>query len=358
MIRVLVAEDSPTVRELLVDVLLSDPEIKIVGTAENGLDAIAQTKALRPDIVTMDVRMPLLDGLEATALIMVEAPTPIVIISSTIDPKDVTTAMHALRAGALTALPKPPAPGSPGFEEAARSLVETVKAMAQVKVVRRWPEPAPRRPPDLLRKGRSGPVVMPLSLPVGSAPPLNNVVAIAASTGGPAALHRIVSDLPATFPAPILIVQHISPSFIQGVADWLDNASELRVKVAEDGEPIVPGTAYLAPDDAHLGVRRPGHVVLSRHGPIGGFRPSGDFLFESVANTFGASTIAVVLTGMGRDGSDGLRTVRDKKGRIVSQDEATSVVFGMPAAAIASGAVDNIAPLSNIAPVLVHLVSR
>jgi two-component system chemotaxis response regulator CheB len=288
---------------------------------------------------------------------MVEAPTPIVIISSTIDPNDVTTALQALRAGALTALPKPPAPGAPDFDDASRTLVETVKAMSQVKVVRRWPEPALRRPRPR-PVAPTHPPAAPASLLLGAAPTYGSVVAIAASTGGPAALHRILSDLPGTFPAPILIVQHMSPGFIEGVAEWLDRASELRVKVAEHNESLAPGTAYLAPDGSHLGARRPGHIVLSSLGPMSGFRPSADFLFESVAGAFGASTLAVVLTGMGRDGAVGLYTVDEKGGRIVAQDEASSAVFGMPASAIASGLVDSIASLSDIASILVQMVYR
>lgn len=362
MIRVVVAEDSPTILELLAEVLRGDPVIEVVGTAMNGLEAVAQTKALRPDVVTMDIQMPLLDGLEATALIMVEAPTPIVIISSTIDPRDVTTALSALRAGALTALPTPPGPGAPGFEGAARTLVDTVKAMSQVKVVRRWPEPA-------LRRTRSAPVgrahptggsssALLAPAPLAAAPTPGLVVAMAASTGGPAVLHRVLSELPAAFPAPILVVQHMSPGFIGGVAEWLDSASELRVKVAEHNEPIVPGTVYLAPDGGHLGARRPGVIHVSSRGPIGGFQPSADVLFESIANAFGAATLAIVLTGMGRDGVGGLYAVKDKGGRVIAQDEGSSAVFGMPAAAIASGLVDSIAALSDMASVLVRAAGK
>lgn len=354
MIRVLVAEDSPTIRELLLSVLQADPAIEIVGIATDGLDAIEQTKAKKPDVITMDVRMPLLDGLEATALIMVEAPTPIVIISSTIDPNDVTTAMQALRSGALTALPKLPAPSAPSFAAAARALVDTVKTMSQVKVVRRWPEPSARK-----RVTEPAESTAPSSPRTASGRArLPAVVAIAASTGGPAALHRILSDLPESFAAPLLIVQHMSHGFIGGVADWLNEASALRVKVAEHDEPLAPGVVYLAPDDRHLGARKSGRILLSRDPPIGGFRPSGDYLFKSVADSFGLKAVAVVLTGMGHDGASGLAAVRSHRGRIVAQDEASSVVYGMPAAAVAGGPVDCIASFTEIAHILVHLVPQ
>jgi two-component system chemotaxis response regulator CheB len=340
MLRVLVAEDSATARELLVKVLRSDPDITIVGNAINGVDAIAMTKQLRPDVITMDIRMPKLDGFEATRQIMVEAPTPIVIVSSVYDERDVEISMHALRVGALAVLPKPPGPQAPDFEDQCRRLVQTVKAMSQVKLVRRWPERLVTERTAFPSAGRNARAA---------------VAAIAASTGGPAALARILSDLAPGFGLPILVVQHIAAGFIEGFASWLDTIGTLSVRVAQDGEPLRPGTVYIAPDHRHLCVGDRSTIALSRRAAIHGFRPSGTALFESVAEVFGHSVVAIVLTGMGDDGVAGLRAVRKAGGHIIAQDEASSVVFGMPAAAIAAGLADVTLPVDAIASRLKEL---
>lgn len=342
MIRVLVVDDSATSRALLEVMLSSDPGIEVCGLAVDGIEAIAQTKRLRPSLIVMDAQMPGLDGFEATRRIMVEAPTPIVIVSGTIDVRDVEASLEALRAGALALLAKPAGPGTPGFEAERRHLVATVKAMSQVKIVRRLAS---------ARSDASPPVA------VRGGPPARRVVAIAASTGGPGALHRVLSELPADFPLPILVVQHIAIGFARGLASWLDHASRLAVRVATDGEPLERGTVYLAPDERHLAVDPPGSMVrVLDSAPVSGFRPSASVLFQSVAKAFGRSAVAVVLTGMGEDGVAGLRDVDDLGGHVIAQDEATSVVFGMPAAAIAGGVTDEVLPLERIAARLGELV--
>jgi two-component system chemotaxis response regulator CheB len=334
MIRVLVAEDSATTRELLVQILKSDPEIQVVGEAKNGEEAVAMTRRLHPDVVTMDIRMPVLDGFEATKQIMVEAPTPIVIVSGSVDVREVEVSINALRVGALTVIAKPGGPAAPDFAERSRQFLATVKAMSQVKVVRRWPS----------RQGR---------LPSPSPRPAERhrrvgVLAIAASTGGPAALCQLLSELPGNFPVPVLVVQHIAPGFLAGFASWLNTNVSLKVKVAQQGEEAAPRTIYLPPDDRHLGFAG-GRIAVSEAAPIGGFRPSASFLFETTARAFGPATLAVVLTGMGQDGVDGLRAVREVGGRIIAQDEASSVVYGMPGAAARAGVVDQVLPLREIA---------
>lgn len=342
MIRVLIAEDSSTTRELLVALLRADPGIQVVGEAKNGAEAVEMTKELKPNLVTMDIQMPVMDGFEATKRIMIEEPTPIVIVSSSFRARDVEVSMHALRAGALTVLAKPAGIGSPGFEESRRQFVQLVKTMAEVKVVRRWPERS--------RRARA-PAAVPADVG-GQA----RIVAIATSTGGPAALHQILSALPGDFCAPILVVQHISEGFVEGLARWLNDVAPLKVKVAEDGEPLAPSTVYLAPARSHLGVSAAHTIQLSSAPPICGFRPSGTFLFDSVANAFGNASVALILTGMGQDGVDGLQGIRAAGGRIIAQDKESSVVFGMPGAAMAAGCVDWVLPLGSIAPRLRSLV--
>jgi two-component system chemotaxis response regulator CheB len=332
--RILLAEDSPTSRELLAEILGSEPALDIAGVACDGVEAVEMTKRLVPDVVVMDIHMPKMDGFDATKQIMVEAPTPVVIVSAAVDPEDIAVSMNALRVGALSVLRKPVGPGAPGFEREARQFVRTVKAMAEVKVVRH------RRPPDI-------PNVEALRPPHLRGAPAR-VVALAASTGGPAALHAILSALPSGCKLPILVVQHIAGGFVEGLASWLDSCSPLSIVVARDGEELRPGTVYIAPDDRHLGLAGPGTIRLSSEPPVGGFRPSATFLFREVAQAFGASALAVVLTGMGSDGVAGLAAVRGAGGRVVAQDEETSVVYGMPGAAAAAGLVDALMPLQAI----------
>jgi two-component system, chemotaxis family, protein-glutamate methylesterase/glutaminase len=342
MIRVLLAEDSLTVRQLLVELLESDPEIEVVGQAKDGGEAVDLATRLRPDVVAMDVHMPVMDGLDATKEIMVRAPTPIVLVSSSSRVGDVETALNAMRAGALIVLEKPDDLRSARFEGHREQLIRMVKAMAQVKVVRRW---APRPPPR----------PAPAPVPVARRGVRAKLVAIAASTGGPAVLQRILGDLPGDFPAPVLVVQHIAKGFVHGLAEWLNGSSAVRIKVAEQGEPLRPHLAYLCPDGRHLGVQAPGVVELSEAPPIGGFRPSGSYLFESAARAFGAATAAVILTGMGCDGVAGLRAVHAGGGAVLAQDEASSVVYGMPHEAVVAGVVDATLGVEEIAPHLVAL---
>jgi two-component system chemotaxis response regulator CheB len=342
LIRVLVAESSVVVRERFVEALAADPGIQIVGEARNGAEAVALTVQLRPDLVVMAIRMSKVDGFEATRRIMTEAPTPIVVAPDEVDARDVEVSMHALRAGALAVVPRPTGAASWKTSEAAAKLIATIKAMAEVKLVRRWPERLRSR-------------FLPPQTKV--APLRRRVVAIAASTGGPAALQKVLGELPGDFPLPILIVQHISAGFIGGLVDWLNSTGTLKVKVAEDGEMLEPRKVYIAPDDRHLGVSARSAIALSASPPINGFRPSATFLFQTVADVFGASAVATILTGMGQDGVAGLRAIRQKGGLIVAQDEATSIVFGMPGAAVAAGLPDAVLPLPSIGPRLIEMAN-
>jgi two-component system chemotaxis response regulator CheB len=342
MIRVLIAEDSITAREILVALLSSDPEIEVVGTARNGREVVELTRTLKPDLVTMDINMPEMDGFEATKRIMIETPTPIIIITGSFDVSDVRVSMEALRVGALALLDKP-ALGAADFETASARMISTVKAMAGVKVVRHW---APRAP---------GPINAQLmDRPAGGRVRL---VAIAASTGGPAALARVFADLPGQFPVPIVVVQHITRGFAEGLASWLNGSCPLQVSIAREGDNLQASHVYLAPDDAHLGIDGGLRVRLNHGEAIGGFRPSATYMFQSVAKALGPAVAAVVLTGMGQDGVPGLRAIHEAGGRIAAQDEASSVVFGMPGAAIAQGLADRVLPVSAVGEWLMGMVS-
>lgn len=346
MIKVLVVEDSPTARELILAILSMDSELKVCGVADNGLDAVQMTKELWPDVILMDIQMPKLDGFQATKLIMTEKPTPIVIISGHRDVREVTVAIEALRAGALTALPKPRGISSPYFQKEADHLLTTVKAMAGVAVVRhRAAEPEKLPQPSALATLRSR---------VSRA----EIIVAAASTGGPAALHKVISSLPADFEPPILIVQHLSAGFIAGLASSLGSAAKLQVRVAQPSEPLTPRTVYLAPYGRHLVVRNRATIGLLPKRDQDRFCPSANVLFESAAQVFGEATVGVMLTGMSNDGVDGCRAIRAAGGDIVAQDEATSLVFGMPKEAIAAGLTDRVLPLNSIGPWLASLRSR
>jgi two-component system chemotaxis response regulator CheB len=336
MIRTLLAEDSPTARVLLTAVLQADPDFEVVGVAKDGAQAVAMTKQLLPNVIVMDLHMPEMNGLDATKQIMVEAPTPIVIVTASSDAHEVATSMNALRAGALTVMSKPLGPGSGDFDETVRQFVATIKAMSQVKVVRRWASPRSFAPPS-----------KPALTEISAGPP--RILAIAASTGGPAALYRIFSELPGDFPVPILVVQHIAHGFVEGFGNWLNSGTKLAIKVARHGDALAPGAVYLARDDQHLGLLDRNTLAVSSAPRVGGFRPSASFLFESVGRLYGRGTLAVILTGMGQDGLEGLRTVREAGGRIIAQDEESSVVFGMPGAVVEAGFADLTLPLSAIA---------
>lgn len=343
MIRVLIVDDSPTVRELLVRIFQSDPEFQVVGVARDGQEAVTLAGRLRPDVITMDIRMPRMDGFQATKRIMQQFPTPIVVVSASVEAEDLKIAFNAIRAGALTVVEKPDGPAATSFGMIRNQLLTTVKLMAGVKVVRRWAT-------DFLRP-RQAPVLRRVTGEVGTA-----LVGIAASTGGPAALYQVLQALPPDLPVPILIVQHITAGFGQGLVDWLAGATRLRVEMARPGMTLSAGQVLIAPDNCHLALGPDGRVRLLPRADERDLCPSANILFSSVAEVVGHRALGVIMTGMGQDGVEGLKRLKAAGGRIIAQDESSCVVFGMPKEAIVAGIVDRVVPLNKIAETIVEML--
>ncbi|MBB4184370.1 chemotaxis protein CheB [Sinorhizobium terangae] len=342
MTRILLATSTPGLEQLVNKAAGSDPAVELVGVARSGKDAVRITGKLLPDIVAVELRDN--DTAETVREIMITAPTPVVMVSYQDGSQLGALSARALDAGALAVIPAPTASDASLEQAAIDKFLSTIKAMAQVKVVRQWRK---KTSGDLPAEGAARPVA---SSPIG-------IVAIAASTGGPAAIRSILKDLPADFPAPILIVQHMSNGFIDGVAASLDSMVALKVKVGANGERLRPGTVYLAPDGHQLGVSGKSRLRVVDEAPIQGFKPSGSYLFGSIARSFRAESLAVILTGMGDDGTEGLRALHVAGGKVIAQDEKSSIVFGMPKSAISAGLVDFVLPVEEIARKITALAS-
>jgi two-component system, chemotaxis family, protein-glutamate methylesterase/glutaminase len=344
-IRVLVVEDSLTVRKHLCEVLGAAPELQVVAEAENGKRAIELCRELRPDVVTLDMMLPLMSGLAATEYIMAHCPTPILIVSSSINRGELFRTYDALAAGAVDVLEKPRGDDTDGEWE--RRFVAAVKLVSRIRVITH-----PRaRLGDLGRTPATSQAV-PLRIPRPGA----QVVALGASTGGPGAILEILRAIPSQFPLPILIVLHIGDLFATGFADWLDGQSSHEVAFARDREPLKGGRVVLAPPGHHLAVGG-GRLLLTSGPERHSCRPSVDVLFESVAWEYGSTAAACLLTGMGRDGAAGLLEVRAAGGVTVAQDETTSVVYGMPREAVLLGAAEQVLPVGAIGPFIASLAA-
>lgn len=345
MIRVLIVEDSPVVSDFIAYILESDPDITVIGTASNGEEALKLARRKKPDLITMDIQMPGMNGIEATRRIMEESPTPIVIVTASHDTYGVNTTFRALEAGALTVVEKPMGINHPSFETNSKELIKTVKLMSEVRVV--------TRRPHLFKKNENGKTRD--QRPIFSERNIK-VVAMGSSTGGPAVLHLILSTLKRDFQVPILIVQHISRGFIKGLVEWLQKAAELEIQVARHGEYVLPGHVYFAPDDVQMGVGHDNRIILGKDEPFFGTCPSVSYLFRSVNRVYRENAIGVLLTGMGKDGAEELRLMREKGAITMVQDEKSSVVHGMPGQAIRINAAMHVLSPEMIAASLNSLV--
>jgi two-component system chemotaxis response regulator CheB len=344
---VLVVDDSAFMRKLISEIVDGSDEFRVVGTARNGLDALSQIHSLEPSIVTLDLEMPELDGLQALGYIMSESPRPVVILSGASTGNGTDLTIRALELGAVDFVRKPSGPISLDLPVIRERLLAALRAAACVNL---------RGVPMLARSGAPRRSSAPVTF-AGA----HTIVAIASSTGGPRALAEVIPKLPRYLDAAVLVVQHMPSGFTRSLAARLDVLSPMMVTEAEMGTPVVHGHVYVAPGGRHMRVVMDGDspiIALDDTPPIWGVRPSADPLFRSVAELFGASVVGVVLTGMGRDGAAGLRAIREAGGAGIVQDAATSIIYGMPQAALAAAGADRIAALPDVAPAIAELVTR
>ena len=342
-IRVLVVDDSAVARDLLCHILGSDPGIKVVGTAGNAREAMDSLRLNKPDVISMDINMPAMNGFEATRIIMETDPVPIVIVTG-VDLKELDMSFHAIEAGALAVLHKPHGIGHPQHAADARELITTIKLMSEIKVVRRWV------------RGEKGTSRRQMEAPENALPSQAiKVVAIGASTGGPPVLEKILMQLPETFSLPVLVVQHMAPGFIEGLAEWLDRKSPLHVQVASNGGVVRPGQVYLAPDGTQMKIDANGRLLCSRDAPENGLRPAVSYLFRSIADVFGKEAVGVLLTGMGKDGASDLMRMKERGAVTIAQDAESSAVFGMPGEAVRINAARHVLSPDRIAAMLARL---
>ena len=349
MIKILIAEDSPTDRAILKYIFETDPELTVVACANDGLEAIKMVEKYRPDLVTMDIKMPNMDGYQAIEVIMSRFPTPIVVISSMVSDSDSDATFKALEAGALTVLSKPVDIQLPSFETARRNIIDTIKSMAQIT-------PITKRRTIIRSTSDSSSDILQRDY---------QLVVIGTSVGGPQALKEILSRLPSNFPVPIVVVQHMTNGFIDGFTKWMDAHVDLTVKNAEQGETLVTGVVYLAPDRRHFQVTKSKtgehsayKVDLVDGPPVSGFYPSITVLMQSVANHAGRNAVGVLLTGMGSDGAAGMQALKHKGAHTFIQDPKSCVVFGMASVAQELGAVDKVVNLEKIAEYLIRLTNK
>lgn len=339
MIKILLADDSFLVRAVLRDALGEFSDIAVIGEAENGAEAVSMTQALRPDLVIMDIMMPVMGGLEATEIIMARCPTPILILSATMEERDVKLSFTAIKKGALDVMGKPSGVNHESREFIDR-LAEKIRLLARIKVIHHISRPKPS--PGLAVPKPDG---------------KRSILAIGASTGGPKAVMSIVRTLPPNFNASVFIVQHISSGFARGFAQWLDQECSLPVRLAESGHLPAGGEILVAPNDCQM-ILEDDRIRLTDSPPVNSCKPSIDVFFSSLAERNAGQTVGVLLTGMGKDGAQGLSLLREKGSATIVQDEKSCVVFGMPKAAIALNAADEVLPLADIPTAITRIFSH
>ena len=351
-IRVLVVDDSALMRLMISDILNSDKEIEVVATARDGEDGIKKVTDLKPDVVTLDVEMPRLDGLHALGYIMSEIPTPVIMISA-FTKKGAEVTFRALEYGAVDFVYKPSGPISIDIRASSDELIAKIKVAAGVDLDK-LNFVMPQKAPEKHFKAKSKKVV-----------PEVKVVAIGASTGGPRALGKILPQLDPDIPAGILIVQHMARGFTETFAARLDRESRIEVKEAEPGDRIEQGRALIAPGDYHMTVRRKttgndttGLINLNQDPPVYGLRPTVDAMMISAAEAYDDKTVGIILTGMGSDGARGMKAIKESRGKTIAQDKDSCVVYGMPKAALDEGAVDKLVPLDKIAEEIMEVVKK
>jgi len=361
VIRVMVVDDSALVRRIATDILSADPEITVAATAANAEFALAKLDRERPDVITLDLEMPGMGGLEAIRRIMAARPTPIIVMSAHAQ-KGADLTLQALEAGAVDFVLKPSNSLSGGIPAVARELTEKVRDAARIVMVTA-PQASLGTPLEARPAGEPSP--QPPAPPVTSALSVDgdglDLVAIGTSTGGPVALKTVLAQLPPDFPVGLVVVQHMPPVFTKAFADRLNACCAVRVKEAENGDPILAGRVLIAPGNWHMTVSRAGvepRVLLNQADSVNGHRPSVDVLMRSVAREYGPRAVGVIMTGMGKDGSEGLRELRARGGRVIAQDKATSVIYGMNKEVVQNGDAQDVLPLDQIASRLQECVRR
>ena len=357
-IRVVVVDDSALIRSMLKSLIDAQPDMECVGTANDPYQAREIIRSVDPDVITLDVEMPRMDGLDFLEKLMRLRPMPVVMVS-TLTERGAETTLRALELGAVDFVAKPRIGVAQGLQELSTEIVDKLRIAARARIARRAappPEPAPVPARGGVSPAGQAPLVKPVPVAFSRAS-TEKIIAIGSSTGGTEALRVVLTGLPADCPA-VLITQHMPPGFTKSFADRLNSLCRMHVKEAEDGERVLPGHAYVAPGGRHLAVARSGanYVVRIDEGaPVNRHRPSVEVLFRSVAQHVGRNALGVMLTGMGRDGADAMREMRDAGAHNVAQDEASCIVYGMPREAVAVAAVQEVLPLAQIAE---HLLAQ